>query len=328
MSDSNLHPSDEDRILATYLEKLNRGEQTAEGITEDPLLDTLLRYRKKVQHQVNADLEQSQSRDQIWGRIQRIIQHADDRLAVPRKKRLTRWNLAALTGTALLLLLISLWPAFLKQSTPLRVAESNATTITHALTDGSSITLRPFSSLFVIDADNDHYLLEGEAYFDITTNPERTFKVDTRSATISVLGTRFMIRDYLDNESVFLEEGRVAIDLKEDTTGILLSPGQSAYIQNAKLEVEENPEVAQEALDWLDGQLFFAQRPLAEIIVEFEHHFGVSIEIPETLKDETLSGSLSLVSFESALENLALTAMGSGVNVQQIDTTTYRFVFP
>ena len=328
MSDSNLHPSDEDRILANYLEKLNRGEQTAEGIPNDPLLDTLLRYRQNVQNQVNTNLEQSQSRNQVWGRIQRVIQHADDRVAVPRKNRIARWKLAALTGTALLLLLISLWPALFKQSTPLRVAESTTTSVTHALTDGSSITLRPFSSLFVLDGDNHHYLLEGEAYFDITTNPERTFKVDTRSATISVLGTRFMIRDHLDNESVFLEEGRVSIDLNADTTGIILSPGQSAYIQNTALEVEENPQVAQEALDWLEGQLFFVQRPLAEILLEFEHHFNVSIEIPETLQGETLSGSLSLVSFDTALENLALTAMGPGVNVQQIDTTTYRFVFP
>lgn len=68
------------------------------------------------------------------------------------------------------------------------------------LSDGSTITLAPESSIcyaadFGKEANRDVYL-SGEAFFNVTKNPNAPFRVFAREITTKVLGTSFTVRSF------------------------------------------------------------------------------------------------------------------------------------
>lgn len=88
------------------------------------------------------------------------------------------------------------------------------------LPDGSRVWLNSGTYVFYPDRfDRERQLfVSGEVYMDVTKDPERPFRVDTRNVSIRVLGTRFNLRSY--NEDKYVEtslvEGSVALGLKRD----------------------------------------------------------------------------------------------------------------
>ena len=83
--------------------------------------------------------------------------------------------------------------------------------------------------------------VSGEVYMDVTKDPERPFRVDTRNVSIRVLGTRFNLRSY--NEDKYVEtslvEGSVALGLKRDGGAtILMRPGDKILVDNATNAVQ------------------------------------------------------------------------------------------
>ena len=73
------------------------------------------------------------------------------------------------------------------------------------LPDGSRVWLNSGTYVFYPDRfDRERQLfVSGEVYMDVTKDPERPFRVDTRNVSIRVLGTRFNLRSY--NEDKYVE---------------------------------------------------------------------------------------------------------------------------
>lgn len=95
------------------------------------------------------------------------------------------------------------------------------------LPDGSRVWLNSGTYVFYPDRfDRERRLfVSGEAYMDVTKDPDRPFRVDTRNVSIRVLGTRFNVRSYTGDKYVetSLLEGSVSLELKRESgTAILM----------------------------------------------------------------------------------------------------------
>lgn len=125
--------------------------------------------------------------------------------------------------------------------------------------------------------------LDGEGYFEVAHDKKKPFKVESKDMCVTVLGTRFNLRNFADDEEVVvtLSEGSVAIDnlLAKNTPQRFLVPGQRAVVdkRNGRMKVEEAN--AANAHQWIYGYLFFDEELLPDIAKRLERSYNISIVI-------------------------------------------------
>jgi len=136
------------------------------------------------------------------------------------------------------------------------------------LDDGSRIHLNAQSSLTVpsdFSLHNRSVNLAGEAYFDVESDREHPFLVQTGKAEIKVLGTRFCVKNYREDAAmlVTLEEGEVEINSAREV--IRLVPGEQALVY-------EDGRILKRAVDtylycaWNQQRIAYDNEPLLNIL--------------------------------------------------------------
>lgn len=118
--------------------------------------------------------------------------------------------------------------------------------------------------------------LKGEAFFKVTKDTLRPFRVNTGKMEIEVLGTSFDIKAYQGTDPLaILVQG--SIQVKDSATGktCILSPGYQAILRNNQLDTcRINTE---EATAWKEGRFVFRDMPLAQLTQELERWFDIEI---------------------------------------------------
>jgi transmembrane sensor len=146
------------------------------------------------------------------------------------------------------------------------------------LSDGSSIELNTNSSVRVtLSADVRHVWLErGEAFFAIAKLHGVPFVVHSGDETITVLGTKFAVRQDTAKVVVSVVEGRVQLKGENsDRSGrpVILAKGDSAIVSgNATLVSAKSIHQIGDALAWREGRLVFDGTTLAEAAAEFNRY--------------------------------------------------------
>lgn len=316
--------SDPDSSLSRAYKNI-LGKTEIESDIEDPLFQALLKAREEDRS--SKERIPVQGKDLAWQAIEKTIQSdsQDDkrRANINRMWPRKQWFRAA---AAILLLasasLLLIWQS--GDSGTVLVAEAGSSVETVKLRDGSTVNLRPNSSLYEISGtkSSHNYSLSGEALFDVESNPNRTFSVEAGSGRVVVTGTRFNLNDRDERTTVHLFEGAVHFETVDRSQTITLSPGEAAEI-DANLQLSEIPAYnTDEITDWTQNRLIFREREAGSIFSELEFHFGIHIEAPADIEQETLGGSIQLDSVEQSLEDLGIVLGGS---FEQIDETVYRY---
>lgn len=181
--------------------------------------------------------------------------------------------------------------------------------ISFYLSDSSSITLEPNSSVSyptVFDSKNRIVSLEGEAFFEVTKNPEQPFIVQFNALAVRVLGTSFSIRsfDSEENISVSVKTGKVSVLSKQDLdTGtpqstlkqVMLTANQKVDYKKGDSKFEKtltlNPAMIDRSTSRRDFE--FTDAPLKNIFNRLEKAYGIPIIFDENqVKDCSLTASL------------------------------------
>lgn len=122
--------------------------------------------------------------------------------------------------------------------------------------------------------------LKGEAYFDVRTNPEKPFIVQTNQMTISATGTRFNILsfDSEDRIEATLEEGTITVSVKGKEPLQLKSGQQIVYLKRSdKVEVREiSPDVY---TSWRENKLRLDDTPFEESLRKIARKYNVKFEL-------------------------------------------------
>lgn len=156
---------------------------------------------------------------------------------------------------------------------------------TIVLTDGTKVYLHPDSRLrFPTDFSRSERTVEliGEAYFEVTHDASRPFKVKAQGITTTVLGTEFNICAYQGcYPYVTLVSGSVKVSSTRKT--IIIKPGeQSALTDNGNLKVSKVD--TDSYTYWRDGFFYYDNVSLEEIMLHLGRTYNMSVEFlsPQT----------------------------------------------
>ncbi len=296
MDDSLLN--ERDRQLAASLSDSGGGIQDGQDGLVDAIRDYAAEYRKtEIAPRAGT---------RLWASVERATRSGAGRpsLRLVSVKKLAWGGMAVAAAIAILLIV----PGVLEPADGQVIAEAMAEQVEYRTSDGSTVLLRPYSRLFST-GEIDSYRLEGEAFFDVIPNSERTFSVVTVSGAISVLGTRFNVEAVGVETTVFLETGSIRF---ETTSGsVMLRPGEVVHASNGVVGAPTpSPSSGVEETDWTQGQLVFEGRTAREVAGELSRHYDVGLDIPTGVGQETLSGRILLAQRAQALEDFALVLGG------------------
>ncbi len=155
---------------------------------------------------------------------------------------------------------------------------------TITLVDGSQIALNTDTVLRMDLSGRERrvWLDKGEAYFHVTHNAARPFRVFAGNRTVTDLGTRFSVRSEPERFEVAVMEGKVAFDANTKAQGkiIALLPGDVAVATATRISVTKRPSRAlAESLGWQRGLLIFDNTTLGDAAAEFNRYNGKKLVI-------------------------------------------------
>lgn len=166
------------------------------------------------------------------------------------------------------------------------------------LADGTRLWLNSGSrAIFpvVFKKEKREVYIEGEAYLEVAHDKNRPFYVATNNIKVRVLGTKFDVRAYADDQeaSVILVEGRVQASVASKS--VLMRANQMLrYEKNAKSSVLKNVDVL-DFISWKDGWLRCNREKLDKIAAQLSRYYNVQIQFTDVhAKDLTLTGKLDL----------------------------------
>jgi ferric-dicitrate binding protein FerR (iron transport regulator) len=148
------------------------------------------------------------------------------------------------------------------------------------LPDSSIVWLNASTTLYYAKSFNEHrnIKLEGEAYFEVTHDPENPFQVDAGEIRTTVLGTQFNIKAYASGATtrISLISGKVKVADSSKDLAVLAPSTQLLY--NRKDNVAETARVDTGGVQaWRKGKLQFQGESFAEIAGALENWYGVKI---------------------------------------------------
>ena len=189
----------------------------------------------------------------------------------------------------------------------LRVPEGKRTQI--ELSDGSRVWVNSATTVrFPIKFEGAERSVEvnGEAYFEVAHQQDCPFQVKTDKFTVEVLGTKFDVMAYADQETahVVLAEGRIKV-LAADSLICALQPDQLLTFtdgQAATVNVEAYTYTA-----WKDGLLYLNGTTLNEALSWLARQYAVDINCSPSCSRLKLHGKLVLEQrVEDVLDNLTV----------------------
>jgi len=330
MSDNtNITPENSpDQALTQAYGELLKGALSV-GDIRDPLYK-LLEASKRELVEMESSIE-IRGKDRVWNNLQSEIgtPFPSQNISAGSKARIlpmsteSTWFRAA--AAILLIILPSLIAVMLiREPGPELLASAGSAVEVIELGDGSSVTLRPNSSIYELSlAEDEHlYRLDGEALFSVTSNSSREFTVRAGRGEVTVLGTRFNLSERSGRTRVDLLEGSVRFANRESREEVILEPGQAAEITDT-LSLNGPFEAAiDDITGWTQNRLTFRNRTLNDILSELEFHYGIRIDVPASLKEEYLGGSVTLESREQTLQDL-----GTVLGGRFVETETGEFEF-
>lgn len=149
-----------------------------------------------------------------------------------------------------------------------------------ALTDGTEVWLNSSTTISYDPTfrGKDRVVhLDGEAYFEVKENKSKPFIVKTDKGEVRVLGTKFNVDAYSDEDKFVtsLMEGSIA--LQTGTENIVLKPLQMATLSETGLKVT-HIENMDEYL-WREGLIAFTDASFEELMQKFEKYYGYKIVV-------------------------------------------------
>jgi hypothetical protein len=135
--------------------------------------------------------------------------------------------------------------------------------------------------------------IDGEAYLQVSHDSTRPFIVKTKKLDVKVLGTKFNLTAYEDEDrqQVVLVDGSVEISAN-NTKLASLSPNDLFRYEDGQVVVK-NTDVS-DYIAWIDGCYKFHEEQLSVILDRLSRYYGEEIAYSTSIKSIRCSGKLDL----------------------------------
>jgi len=190
---------------------------------------------------------------------------------------------------------------FLKPA-PVTYIAHNTETLDFTLPDGSEVTLNDGSELAYTEnswEENRVITLMGEAYFDVS--PGNKFEVATSTGIISVLGTKFNIKDRNNYFEVSCYEGLVSVFFGEKK--IELAAGETIRMIGTMV-TQSTTGFGKPS--WLDNKSIFKSTPFSVVVDEVERQYDITISGDLRNTQTLFTGSFYHENLETALQAITI----------------------
>lgn len=178
------------------------------------------------------------------------------------------------------------------------VSTGSGETLALVLPDNSKVWLNENSTLKYpekFDGEKRELRLNGEAYFEVTKNKHKPFKVLSKNMSVQVLGTKFNFRsqDEGKNAEASLIEGEVKVEGNHNEGAITLSPGQKVELNLVTRQMKVSQTDAIVDAVWHNNLIPLDQANMFRIADILEKLYGVDIILsPDIDRTATYSGVL------------------------------------
>ena len=196
---------------------------------------------------------------------------------------------------------------------PLLVSVERGQKASITLPDGSKVWLNSLSELTYnsdFNTEKRELLLDGEAYFEVASNPDKPFVVRSNEITVEALGTAFGVKAYADDVSVssILMQGKVRVTTPNGS--IILKPNERIqYDRELATTRQSSVTNAVDFTGWIHNELRFENESLYEITRNIQRIYNVEIIFStERLKKLRYTGTVDNNSLESVLNLITLTS--------------------
>ncbi len=178
------------------------------------------------------------------------------------------------------------------------------------LTDGTVVWLNAESTLSYIkpfDKGQREVSLEGEAYFEVAKDKDRPFIVKMGDTEVRVLGTKFNISSFAEDEKEIIALAEGKIQISHGVMSQILTPGWIVEINNSTSHMESYEGNVKDVTAWTKDILLFKNASYQEIFERLERWYGVHIKT-EGIPDDKLkfNGSFQDEYLSNVLENLMI----------------------
>lgn len=166
------------------------------------------------------------------------------------------------------------------------------------LEDGSTVRIAPESAISVAYSGNGREvrLLSGEAYFEVTPDRSRPFRVEAKAVKVAVLGTKFDVRLGEGGADVSVREGRVQVagGAGDPAPSIVLTRGQWRHVAWDG-PVRSGSLSPSSVGRWSGTRLTAIDRPLSEVLADARrYHDGAIILTDAKLGTRSVTGSYDM----------------------------------
>jgi transmembrane sensor len=176
-----------------------------------------------------------------------------------------------------------------------------------ALEDGSAIVLGGNSVVEVtLRSDRrDALLLQGQAFFEISPDPDKPFTGDAGSASLTVLGTAFDVRRGPGETTVSVVSGTVSVRSAAAVARKVLTAGQRLAVDEAGRIGPLQRFEAAEVLGWQELRFFFEDARLEDLVADLNRYSQPPIALADDgLRDINVSASFHLDQSDAMLASL------------------------
>lgn len=251
----------------------------------------------------------------IWQRINRDRKRGIFNIYHQMIKYAAVFVLAFLLGAGGLFILKQSANNYSETYTEINVPYGEKSEVT--LYDGTKVSLNSGTKLrfpLVFNSGNRKVFVEGEAFFDVAKDKNHPFIVNAGPMSVEVLGTRFNVCAYPDDDeiSATLEEGKISANMGNGYRKTELKPGQQ-LIFSLKSKTMELKEVNTDLYtSWKNKLLRFENASFPEVIKKMERWYDVKISVGDlnsfskkynmTIKTESLREILQLLSLTTPIK--------------------------
>jgi transmembrane sensor len=183
------------------------------------------------------------------------------------------------------------------------------------LPDGTKVWLNQNSSLCFpeeFEGKTRNVILSGEAYFEVTKDPQKPFCIESGELQTIVLGTSFNIKHHEDHKNAIISliTGKVSVESSE--TVINLSPGNELVynMESGKSVIKEFDH--EEITAWIEGKIILKSCRLDSALIKISEYYNTPItllnpvdnhsRVTSTFNQQDLTSVLSSLSYTMDFE--------------------------
>ena len=203
-----------------------------------------------------------------------------------------RWSWAlSLAATVLIVCGVVFWP-----STPMTLSTTTAELRSVKLPDGSRVSLGPETQLRLSFTERERLISmqSGEAYFEVSPDPQRPFSVKTPTGTVVAVGTAFSVHTLTDRIAVAVTHGKVRVETgggptveEAPTDGasasipVVLVTGQRFVREGERTTVDRLPSL-ESATAWQQRRLEYNNEELRVVIAHINRYSATKLTIDDS----------------------------------------------